>query len=641
MDLISKPIDLWRHLQVGAGLELRLKSGRAGRDADLEAALREALEVPEAASSLEDWLVVDAKLSAPQVSTERLLVEILESQRGFGQMMRDILELLDLADARRASRYLSVEFKFDEVSGAIRATLEEFREQVQRTTRLLEDRPELPNADLMWEISGVLDEFSSTHYGGWPADFPPVEPAMSTGHAGLDAQLVIIADLVLGFRDVFRQHGETRSLVAAAAHRLGGQGQAEGTKVLARQLFAAHDNWDPIVLQNANELGARARSGAIDLSLAHEKLDWVLGQVRWGQAWADATTNELLDILSFPTWRKRHELYSVWVGTRMLKVISHQASDMYFHAVDGVLSFAFGGSRLASFDAGGQQFDVWAELRSDLVGTSAKRKRGIQPDFRVVRSEISLTNNVRTTYVLECKHYLDGSVSNFTAAADDYSRSCPEAVVHVVNHGPIDDSAMQVKLSPQSQGRVRFLGDITPLDEQKTQVLSTAIGEVLFPGAIQDIANPQAELAAPVLHDGLVAYVQLDWEDSLSDMDLAVVTLTSDAREVVSIDFRNTGALNGYPFVQFGSDCRVGPGHERIEIAAWTFDRYHLIARNYSRSGQMCPENLRCTIAIGRDVRILECPAAAGTDPYEWRIAEISVRDGVPSLDMKAVGAGL
>lgn len=637
MDLIAKPVDLWRHLQVGAGLELRLKSGRAGRDADVEAALRRALAVPVAATSLEDWLAADAASSPPVISTERLLVGILESQRGFGQMMRDILELLDHAGARRASRYLSVEFKFDDVSGPIRATLEEFREEVQRTTRLLEDRPELPNVALMWEISGVLDEFRPTRHEDWPADFPPVEPLVPTGHAGLDAQLAILADLVIGFRRMFREHGETRSQVAAAAHMLGGPGQAEATAVLTRQLFAATDFWDATLLQNVDELAARARSGSLDHSYAYEKLSQVLGQIRWSRAWVQATTKELLDILTLPTWRKRHELYSVWVGTRMLEVISRHASGMYFHAVDGVLSFAFGGSRLASFDAGGEQFDVWAELRSDLVGNSAKRKRGIQPDFRVVRSQISQSSNARTTYVLECKHYLDSGVSNFTAAADDYSRSCPQAVVHVVNHGPVDNAALQLKLPPGSQGRVRFIGDATPLVEEKTQVLSTAISEVLFPGAIQSILKIQAELAVPVPHSGPVALVQLDWDDSLEDMDLAVVALAAEGSQVVSIDFRNTGALDGYPFIQFGDDCREGPGNERIEVSAWHFERYHLIARNYSMSGHMRPDNLRCTIAIGRDVRILDGPATAGPDRYEWRIAEITVRDGIPSIQPMAL----
>jgi hypothetical protein len=598
----------------------------------VEAALRRVLAVPVAATSLEDWLVADAASSPPVISTERLLVGILESQRGFGQMMRDILELLDLAGARRASRHLSVEFKFDDVSGPIRATLEEFREQVQRTTRLLEDRPELPNADLMWEISGALDEFRPTHHNDSPADFPPVEPVVPTGHAGLDAQLAILAELVAGFRRMFREHGETRSQVVEVARKLGGPGQAEGTAALTRQLFAAHDCWDAMLLQNIDELTARARLGSLNLSQAHEKLSQVLGQIRWSQAWVQATAKELLDILTLPTWRKRHELYSVWVGTRMLEVISRHASGMYFHAVDGVLSFSFGGSRLASFDAGGEQFDVWAELRSDLVGNSAKRKRGIQPDFRVVRSQISQSNNARTTYVLECKHYLDSSVSNFTAAAVDYSRSCPEALVHVVNHGPVDNAALQIKLPPLSQGRVRFIGDATPLVEEKTQVLSTAIREVLFPGAIQNILKLEAELAAPVSHSGPVAYVQLDWDDSLKDMDLAVVLLTVDGGEAVSIDFRNTGTLDGYPFVKLGDDCREGPGHERIEISAWHFERYHLIARNYSMSGQMRPDNLRCTIAIGRDVRVLEGPATAGPDRNEWRIADLTVRDGIPSV---------
>ena len=44
------PAELSCHLQVGAGLEPRLKSARAGRDADVETELRRALAVPEAAS---------------------------------------------------------------------------------------------------------------------------------------------------------------------------------------------------------------------------------------------------------------------------------------------------------------------------------------------------------------------------------------------------------------------------------------------------------------------------------------------------------------------------------------------------------------------------------------------------------------
>jgi hypothetical protein len=44
------------------------------------------------------------------------------------------------------------------------------------------------------------------------------------------------------------------------------------------------------------------------------------------------------------------------------------------------------------------------------------------------------------------------------------------------------------------------------------------------------------------------------------------------------------------------------------------------------------PDNLRCTIAIGRDVRVLDGPATAGPDRNEWRIAELTVRDGIPSI---------
>lgn len=636
MTIITSPVELWRHLCSSAGLELRLKGGRPGRDADVEDALRSALAVPDTALSLDAWLISDATLSDPTVSTEQLLIEVLKSQGGFALMMQDILDVLITAEARQASHQLSVEFKFDDVTDPIKSTLEQFREAVHRTQRVLERRPELPNDNLMWPLSKVLRSFVMAFPESTPPDFPPVSAITPTGHTGIDEQLACLARLVSDFRALWRRHGTTRKQVGDAAIAL--PYTDPDVQVLRGQLLAATDYWDVGVLLGAQEISRRTVSGQLHPEDVFEKLTEALSPIEWAEVWVEHTIHELLGVLNLPAWRRRHELYSVWVGTRMLKVVERVAPEMHFHPIDGVLSFEFGGSRLATFNWDNKQFDIWAELRSALVGGSSKRKKGIQPDFRVLQANLSQSANAQTTYVLECKHYLNANASNFAQAAADYARSCPNAVVHVVNHGPADAPALSAALPAELQSRARFIGNATPLREVANQALSNAIQDALFPGlrlprALSSLApQPVAGTIVPPIGPGNVGYVYLEWDDSLDDMDLALRVIGADGQAIQSIDFRNKGALDAPPFARFDTDALHGPGIERIDISAWHFSRYELIATNYSKSGQMTPLALHCSIVTDKGVTQLRCPAGLGTTCYEWKIAELIVSNGVPAV---------
>ena len=627
MNPIATPVDLWRVLCTSAGLELRLKRAR-GRDEDIEETLRKVLRVPAGAGTLETWLAADAASRQPCVSLEDFLVAVLKSQVGFAEMMMDILELLVLADARRGEAELCVEFKFDSVSDPIKATLEQFRTMVLQTTRVLESRPVLPDATLMWQISERIRVYSTVPLTASSPKFPAAAPISLTGHAILDRQLAVIVDLVKQFRKFWQQHGADRRLVGQAALALGGSNRDEQNDELRKQLSAATDYWDVGVIAGAEQIARRVINKELDAELESANLASVLGEIQWGSSWMQRTVEQLLDILSLPTWRKRHELYSVWVGTQMLRVIAQHGQDVHFHTVDGTLSFAFGGSRLASYDRGGNHYIAWAELRSALVGTSRKRKRGIQPDFRVVRSQLAGSADDCTTYVLECKHYLQAKGPNFTDAAADYARSCPEAFVHVVNHGPADDQVLGAALETAARARVGFIGNATPGAERRYQLLGRAIVGLLFPGALPTPGHSTLIAQAP----NAVAYALILWDASLEDIDLALQVLGPDGTEATSIDYREPGSLNSFPFALCSRDVRTGPGEERIDVGAWHFRRYRLVATNFSRSGRMGPHSLRCEIATPSGLTRLSCPADLGTTPHEWRIAEIAVEGGVPTV---------
>ncbi|MCS6515047.1 hypothetical protein, partial [Burkholderia thailandensis] len=149
-----------------------------------------------------------------------MLIEVLKSQGGFAQMMQDILDVLITAEARQASHKLSVEFKFDEVTDPIKATLEQFREAIHRTQRVLEKRPELPNDNLMWPLSKVLRSFVTAFPESPPADFPPVSAITSTGHTGIDAQLACLARPVSDVRWLWRGRGRIQRQVGDVANAL-------------------------------------------------------------------------------------------------------------------------------------------------------------------------------------------------------------------------------------------------------------------------------------------------------------------------------------------------------------------------------------------------------------------------------------
>jgi hypothetical protein len=71
---------------------------------------------------------------------------------------------------------------------------------------------------------------------------------------------------------------------------------------------------------------------------------------------------------------------------------------------------------------------------------------------------------------------------------------------------------------------------------------------------------------------------------------------------------------------------------ERINICAWHFSRYELIATNYSKSGEMTPEALYCSILTDRGLTQLRCPEGLAKTCYEWRIAELNVNNGMLAI---------
>ena len=89
---------------------------------------------------------------------------------------------------------------------------------------------------------------------------------------------------------------------------------------------------------------------------------------------------DLETLLSLPAWRKRHELFGVWVATEMLASIENH--EIAIHHAQGELRFGFGEAKIADVTSARPRLALYAERRTPLEAPVGKgRKRAVQPDF--------------------------------------------------------------------------------------------------------------------------------------------------------------------------------------------------------------------------------------------------------------------
>jgi hypothetical protein len=629
------PLQLWKQLEKDAGLELNLRKNKRGRDADLEEEVLNRLDpaagTSKAYSSLSDLLIADMGSSSPRITVERLLIALLDSQRGFGSMMKEILDTLIIANARIGEHVLSCSFKFDEQSDPIVLTLEQFREQVEKIRTVLVSRYQLPDFGMRWDLSGALSRLRPKRTQRPPNSLSslPSAVAASTGYPALDESLIVLTDLVTEFLVRCSQYGTDRRKIFDVVREKFPDTNVPAHLAELHLATDATDFWDVNIIESIDYITQGLRNRELDAQSLAADLRPLLSNIKRKQSWEEKSYNELLDILNLPTWRKRHELYSVWVGTVLLRTANQYADNMQFHPENGILSFAFGGSRLATYSWGGETLDIYAELRTDLTGTSTKRKKSIQPDFRVVRANSSASLNDATRLVLECKHYLRPSSRNFSQAANDYARSCHYSTVLIVNHGPADPVLLAAGLESELSQRVRFINDTQPGNSVET--LETTLTDTLFASRppIKNEKNAVPERIA--LSKDRVATIRLEWDETLQDIDLALLMHFADSGDQNRIDYGNRGSHNSAPYAQLLEDIRQGPGSETIEISKWQASAYRVVVKNYSKNGELRPGHLRCHVSTRFASISFECPELNPTADT-WHVATITISNGLPII---------
>jgi hypothetical protein len=605
---------LWRSLCKEGGINVAWKRGKPlpSYDRALESKISKAL-------FNDDSKPLASQLENSSVSATALLNAFFEALQPFSDMLHDIYEMLNAANASAQDKTLRVALKPKGLNQQLRATLEQFREWEEKfraaAVRVLVS---LWNADALWELRRVFaDDAESwgrrSHEELWDSAYmssagfispPNFQP---TGEIAFDSAAAIAYETVDWFVKACRKLAADHKTLREAFDAAGGYSRVSREERdpdfdhLYSLAQAESDYWPVgmvVQIREARErlLGLPPTPRFAEAARINDNVTKLILDLPKSQALAGGFEKVISDIFRLPVWKQRSAVYSIWISTQIIAALAPR--HVTFHPHNGELNFGFDGSRLATIATPDGDFALWSELRTILQSpTSTYRKRFIQPDYRIV-SPGDPKDPASTRMVIECKQYKKPGTRNFTEAVNDYAMSCPRAVVLLVNYGPIGER-LNALVELSLAKRVHFIEDFKP--PSSTTLLKGLLQEVM----------PQTRWSEP-------GSVQLSWDAPLQDLDLHAAVSLADG--VHDIWFRNS--TDPVADVTLSADIQHGPGCETLSVHSWRGLRYEIFVHNYTGSTTLAGSGARVEVRIGKKSWQFQAPAE-GDDPW-WHVCTIS-----------------
>lgn len=619
--VLEDGFQVWNAL-VRVGLEETRVNDLPGYDADLVRELTQRL-YPHATQSLED------ELRAAPPSTEAFLEVFFAALRPLSQMLRGVLNMFEAAGARRTDENLRIVFNFDKASQPLTLTLNQFRDTelyFRRVARPIVVRQW--NTNTLWalkrDVDSVLESFGETVQRRFDAAVPVRQPRIRewverngkpgwlpfpglprSGDPELDEMVVLSEGLIHFMMAEVTKLGATYQEFTRRLNELpreeapwdeGDLAGDDPADDLPRGAFvrAAHDFWP--------------NSFAEDVCLAIETVQnraehdrgpsaaRFVEAIRTGferpprhERTVVSLEQDFRELINLPIWKKRHEVYAVWVASRIADSLSDLSWE--WHPDGDTLRFSFAGTELAALrtiDGGMHMF--WTEKRTPLLGGGIWGRKHIQPDYRIMT--VPTHRDEATSLVVECKQYRKWSKRNFGTALDDYAKGCPAAIVVLVNYGIADGSLLEV-VDPSRRGRTFLVGEFRPGNDD-------ALGRFreVVRGAYAAIVTPRITGAIDV---------ELRWGQRFRDLDLHLFirSVTGQPLQHVGLGAGH-GSLIQAPWAAWHEDVRSSPpGIERITIARWLDADYDVLVHDYSGVPDF-PEgdvSLRLVSSLSADTR--------------------------------------
>ena len=591
-------------------------------DADLERQIRIALKLP-ATGQMLDFIKNQA------ICVEDLLAAILNAMQPFSQMLVDLYQMFEQASAQYNNTNLQIRFNFDANSQPFQFDLDHFRTTISSAITCVQKK-RIFMVTNPWSLIYALDAFGCQRSCNrprptsaqvcrwldeyekdvWP-DFMPEAP--KTGIKRLDDMVkrlwTMVESTICYYKEVYNPEKGRR----ASHHEECIRRQNDALWWAETDLWTSHFIWTTAcTMDYLNELPQDEKSASaqkleqvIQEYLKENKME--AGEIR-------RIVNSLEDVLNLPFWKKRYELYAAWVLVQITEALKD--AGLQFHISEGILSFSFHKTLMATCTKLIPPLEIWAELRTESSSMlSKKRKNHIQPDYTLAIGNASDATN--TVAVVECKQYKKSNQKNFFEAIFDYANGRPEAKVFLVNYGSVSRKLLDG--SAVLQQRAFPFGEVRPGTDGTQRFCHRLKNEVL--GYYREKAMGDRIFLYPWKNPGVECLIQLKWKRLPRDLDLHL--RISDVDEPIwTVNYASLGNEKKFPYAYLDCDCRSGYGCETIHIVRWLNAEYDVIVDNFS--GEMDLEGaIEVSISCGSDQYHCSC-TKPWCPPFIWHVFKLN-----------------
>jgi hypothetical protein len=653
-EMIREASQLWAFLQKKGGLDIKRY------DTAIVEELREKLTLPSGKN-------FNQLLVSENVSAEDLIIAFFQVVQPYAKMMSDILKMFEMAGAKRTDNGLYINFDFGKNLPQLNFDLSHFRDWIETWKKIASTYiANIWDIELLWDLNKAFrvdnKEASNQLLYKWIFEYSEMKRwpdfSLNAPESGLPELDKIISKAWKVWRKVVKEslkYGKERDKLKEIAfkHRRNylneenERPQEDRPDRYLNQINSRErrdnytdredmyqvEDWPPSLLwQLDSELwagsfakrvyaiaeeistlaGSEKKQKADQLS---ERLDEVFLKLPKVEFKGESLIRELEEFLNLPIWKKRHELYSVWICTQIVNAFENLS--LRIHQVDETLTFSFSGTHFASIDAFLPHLHIWAELRSPLLNPIGKgRTKAIQPDYSLITDPV--TNPKSSVLEVECKQYLKASRRKFADALTDYAKGRPNAHVVLVNYGKASETILN-DVDKEVKERTIIIGEMKP-DSKKAQIK--------FKQTIQNSVEKRFGYFNIKTTENVIlnkpGLITLTWENEPRDLDLHLKIFSSG--NPFEIYYSSKGSLNEKPWVRLDNDVTSGYGPENIEITNWSGDMYHCAVYNFSKNPQLADCNARVIFKCGDDFFEFECPDKG--NGFWWDIFIIDAKSG-------------
>ena len=463
------PRSAWEYLVQHGGIELE------GRDEGLDQRIQQRLD-PFAAS-------LDAALS--QATMAAFTRAFFEAIHPFLEMFRNILTFFEHADVTVGPAQWIIQV--DDLD----LNLSHFQQWIATWHGLGVAQMEVPAVDWrgvwrLWDalrgreqIDAEVQRSFSKEYLHLPTDvqtwvdaynrdeYLPLPESLQS--PGLPQELLASVSIAKAALSRLRETGLTR----------------EGLMEMRRRYHGSLDMSDALnfwsILQNETDYWLRSYIVALSAATTYlaeaemielaDDLSIILSEFPVRPFNVEISVAELESVLSLPIWKKRYELYSVWVATEMVRALKGHRVEL--HHENGRIVFAFHETVVATIHSSPGPFRIISERRCPLEDPQGRGRKGnVQPDHGLWTKK---SGEDSCRMVVEVKHYKKSAKRVFLDVFEDYARAFPDGLVYLVNYGPTGKAVNEVSSSIRK--RCYAIERLTPTGREARKEFIKAVRE--------------------------------------------------------------------------------------------------------------------------------------------------------------------